>query len=367
MGSPVSAALRKAAVVRVMDQTQRPAGPRVIAWEITRRCGLRCRHCRAGARDEAYAGELSTAECRRVIESIGAFVKPVLILTGGEPMARDDVYDLASCGSAAGLRVVMAPCGPMLTPATVARLRDSGVQAISISIDGASAASHDRFRGVPGIYERTMAGLGHAIAGGMPFQINTTVTRLNVSELPAILARAVELGAQTFDLFFLVPTGRGRGLRDLELSAAQYEETLAWAEEASRTVPLRVKTTCAPQYARVLREAARSRGEDGPDPRRGIGGCMAGRGFVFISHRGILQPCGFLDLVSGDLRASGLDFRRAYEESEVFHALQDVNRYGGKCGGCEYRWVCGGCRARAFERTGDFLAEAPSCGYTPGR
>jgi len=361
-------------------------GPKVIAWELTRRCALRCKHCRGSARDEAYEGELSTAECKQVIDGIADYVKPVLILTGGEPMTRPDVYELARYAADKGMRVVMAPCGHLLTPETARKLKEAGVQCISISIDGSTPEKHDAFRGVAGAYARTMEGLQHAIDAGIQFQVNTTVTKLNVDDLPSILERAIALGAITFDLFFLVPTGRAGALRDLEISPGQAEQALQWAAEMAQSAPIRVKTTCAPHFARMVRQAPKSattaerpaghpafphgggtgHGHGGGRPVS-TGGCMAGQGFVFISHRGILQPCGFLDTPSGDLRNQDFNFRQAYEASRVFQDLRAHDRYEGKCGVCEFLHVCGGCRARAYELTGDYLAEEPQCTYVPRR
>ena len=348
-------------------------GPRVIAWETTRRCTLQCRHCRGSARDHDYAGELTTAECGRVIDSIAALcgggtpnahgkpMQPIIILTGGEPMMRDDIYELAAHATAAGIRVVMAPCGHLITPETAVRLSDAGVQAISISIDGATPEAHDAFRGVEGAYQRTMEGLGFARDVGIPFQINTTVTRENVDDLPQIHDLAVALGASKLDLFFLVPTGRGAALRDLALAPRDAEAALQWALRTSRESPLSLKITCAPHSVRIWDEA-----DAGGHPSSSAAtGCMAGKGFVFISHTGILQPCGFLDVPSGDLRSADFDFGVAYRESLVFAQLRDKSGYTGKCGACEFLNSCGGCRARAFARTGDYLSAEPGCGYIP--
>ncbi|MFC1467521.1 radical SAM protein [Verrucomicrobiota bacterium] len=330
--------------------------PVVIAWETTRRCTLRCQHCRGAALDCDYAGEFSTGEFYRTIDNIASFAKPMLILTGGEPMMRDDIYDIARYATDKGLRVVMAPCGHLITQETAAKLKASGVMAISISIDGATKASHDAFRGVPGAFKRTMEGLQHAINAGIPFQVNTTVTRQNIDDIPAIYEKAVELGAKTFDLFFLVPTGRGSDLKDLEISSEQAEELLHWVVETNRTSPIRVKTTCAPHVVRVKNEM----GEESQD-----GGCMGGKGFVFISHTGILQPCGFFDVPCGDLRAADYDFKTLYETSPVFNDLRDFSKYKGKCGACEFVALCSGCRARALSATGDYLDAEPTCGYQP--
>jgi len=359
--------------------------PRVIAWETTRRCALRCKHCRGAARDENYRGELSTEECLKVIDSIAAFAKPILILTGGEPMARDDIYTLARHATDAGLRVVMAPCGHLITPETAAKLKDAGVMAISISIDGATPEAHDAFRGVPGAYARTIEGLQHAIAAGIPFHINTTVTRDNVDDLPAIHDLAVSLGAAKFDVFFLVPTGRGSALSDLALSPTESEAALKWVLEKSRTSPMSIKLTCAPHSVRLwgqMQGEAPSVSHGGGHPGGHPGGipgghggkrppmspatgCMAGDGFVFISHTGVLQPCGFLDVASGDLRSVDLDFQRAYRESAVFASLWDKSGYEGKCGVCEFVNSCGGCRARSYAKTGDYLKAEPGCSYVP--
>ncbi len=332
--------------------------PVVIAWETTRRCNLRCQHCRGAALNCDYEGEFSTEEFYRTIDNIASFSKPMLILTGGEPMMRDDIYDIARYATDKGLRVVMAPCGHLITPETAKKMKDSGVMAISISIDGATAESHNEFRGVPQAFEKTMVGLQHAIDAGIPFQINTTVTRLNMNDVPKIYEKALELGAKTFDLFFLVPTGRGTALRDLEVSPEQAEELLRWVAETKKTSPIRVKTTCAPHVVRVKNEV----GDKSRD-----GGCMGGKGFVFISHTGVLQPCGFFDVPCGDLRAADYDFKSLYETSEIFNDLRAVEKIKGKCGQCEFLKVCSGCRARALSATGDYMAAEPTCGYVSKR
>ena len=187
--------------------------PRLIAWEVTRFCLLHCKHCRGAAQQAAYAGELSTDECRKVLDNVASFARPIIILTGGEPMSRPDIYEIASYAHGLGLRVVMAPCGVLLNDETVARIVRSGISAVSISIDGASAESHDAFRGVKGAFDACMRGIEAVKRAGLRFQINTTVSRHNVAELPAILDLATRLGAATFNPFLLVPTGRGRGSR----------------------------------------------------------------------------------------------------------------------------------------------------------
>jgi radical SAM protein with 4Fe4S-binding SPASM domain len=327
--------------------------PRVVAWEVTRRCPLACRHCRAGAQNRAYENELSTGECLRVLDTLAAFSRPMIIWTGGEPMARPDILALVRAATERGLRSVMAPCGTLVTRDALQALRDAGVTACSFSLDGSTAATHDAFRGVPGAFDNVTRAMAVAAELGMPFQVNATVSRLNRDDLPAIREQAIARGARTLDLFFLVPVGRGADLRDLSLPPAEAEAVLRWAFAMDRQGPIHVRETCAPQAVRIWHTL----GQPGQPPA----GCMGGRGFVFISHTGILQPCGFLDVPSGDLRAHGLDFKRAYETSPVFSDLRQPDRYGGACGLCAFRAGCGGCRARAHAATGDYMAAETGC------
>ena len=330
------------------------AHPKVIAWEVTRRCPLACRHCRAGACDVAYEGELATTECLRVIDSLATFAPPPMIIwTGGEPMARPDIFGLVRHATAGGIRSVMAPCGMMVTEETLTALKAAGVMACSFSLDGATAETHDAFRGVAGAFDTVNRAMDVAVSVGMPFQVNCTVSQLNRAELPAIRDITIARGARTLDLFFLVPVGRGRGLRDVSLSPADTEAVLRWAFEMDAQGPVRVRETCAPQAVRIWHAL----GRPGAKPA----GCMGGKTFVFISHTGILQPCGFLDVPSGDLRGHSLDFKRAYEASPVFKDLSDPGNYGGACGTCAFRADCGGCRARAYAATGDYMATETAC------
>ncbi len=342
-----------------------PLLPHLIAWEVTRSCPLACRHCRAAARNEPYEGELSTDEGRRLLENIAALAQPTIILTGGEPMLRDDIYDLASYADGLGLPVVMAPCGKMVDRKAVERMKRAGIRCISISLDGASPESHDAFRGVQGAFDMACRAAEAARRGGLPFQINTTVTRANRDDLPAVRDLAVRLGAEVFNPFLLVPTGRGKDLAGQELSAAEYERTLAWLAGQARDGPIRIRVTCAPHYSRLQMQRARRAGETPAEPAPFSRGCMGGKTFAFISHTGKVQICGFLDVEAGDLRAVDLDFARIWRESPLFAAVRNVDGYGGRCGACEYRRICGGCRARAFAFTGDYLAEEPFCVYRP--
>ncbi len=296
--------------------------PHIIAWEVTRRCGLKCQHCRGASTAGGYDNEFSTAECLKTIAAIARVARPMIILTGGEPLMRADILDIAGYATRSGCRVVMATCGHLLTPVIAEKLKSSGVMAVSISLDAATAAEHDAFRGVTGAFDASLRGLACLKAAGIPFQVNTTVSRLNATDLPRILDLAVVLGASAIDFFFLVPTGRGAAIADLELDAAERDNALRWIASKERTSPLRVRTTCAPQYKQFRLP------DDNPErPSPPFHGCLGGRGFAFLSHTGTLQPCGFLDIPCGDLRSVDYDFPRLVNESSVFKRMQASNPY----------------------------------------
>ena len=303
--------------------------PKIVAWEITRRCELKCQHCRGAARNCNYAGEFSTEECFKTIDALAACSKPMIILTGGEPLMREDIFEVARYASDAGCRVVLATCGHTMSLDMASKLKSSGVMAVSLSLDAATPEAHDAFRGIDGAYDKTVMAAECLKVVSIPFQINTTVSKLNIDDLPQILENAIALGAATMDFFFLVPTGRGSGISELALAPEARDRTLAWIAQQAAVAPIRVKTTCAPQYRQYVSDAS-------------FRGCMGGRGFVFISHIGVLQTCGFLDLPCGNLRESGFDFARLYKESEVFRNMRTLNPFAG-------------CPARAFARTGNYM------------
>ncbi len=344
-----------------------PLAPRLVAWEVTRRCNLSCRHCRAAADKGPYPGELSTEKCFQVIDEIAAVGKPIVILTGGDPMLRENIYEIARYGTEKGLKMVMSPCGTLLDEANARRLKEAGIDRISLSIDGATAATHDDFRRVPGAFDEVMRGIEAAKKAGIEFQINTTVTKVNLAELPDILRLAIEIGAVAFHPFLLVPTGRGKELADQELSPEQYEETLNWVYDQRGRLPLNFKPTCAPHYYRILRQREHAAGNKVTVETHGMDamskGCLGGQGFCFISYRGEVRICGFLDVKCGDLNEQG--FGDVWLNSPVFKQMRDLDGYHGRCGYCEYRRFCGGCRARAYEVTGDYLGEEPFCVYQP--
>jgi len=340
---------------------------RLVAWEITRKCNLNCVHCRAGSERGPYPGELSKEKCFGILEEIRDVGTPIVILTGGEPLMREDVFELAQRGDDLGLRMVMATNGTLVTQKIVERMKASGIKRVSISIDGADEAQHDAFRQVPGAFRGALEGTRLLREGGVDFQINTTVTRHNIGNIEKILDLSVKLGAAAHHIFLLVPTGRAKYMVNQEIDALEYEKVLHWFYDMRDQVPLHLKATCAPHYYRILRQEAHKKGEKVTFETYGLDavtrGCLGGTSFVFISNTGIVQPCGYLELNCGDLKRA--TFQSVWRDSETFKKLRDFSGYEGKCGRCEYLRFCGGCRARAYEATGNFLAEEPLCAYQP--
>jgi len=341
----------------------------MVAWEVTRSCNLACVHCRASAKRGPYEGELDTNRCKKLLDEIAAFSSPVIILTGGEPLLRPDIFEIVAYGDQKGMRMVMATNGTLVTEEIARKIIDAGIQRVSISIDGLNADSHDAFRRVPGAFAGTMAGIGAMKKAGLEFQINTTVTRVNLDQIKGIFELAVGLGAAAHHIFMLVPTGRGKDMADQEIAPADYEETLHWFYEESIRSPIQLKATCAPHYFRIFhqrkgpaREAVNEKARKGALYAM-TRGCMGGSSFCFISHTGQVQPCGYLELDCGQIKEKCLE--DIWLNSPIFQDLRDLNLYGGKCGRCEFIQVCGGCRARAYEITGDYLAEEPYCVYEP--
>jgi len=331
---------------------QREFPLRMIAWELTRNCNLNCIHCRAAASLGPHQDELTTDECIKILNEIAWFSSPTIILTGGEPLMREDIFKIIEYGSSLGLRLVMAINGTLLNREKAERLKNSGIKRISISLDGKDRNSHDSFRGVQGSYEAVMKASSILKDIGLDFQINTTVTGLNVSDLDAIMGIVKKIGACAWHVFMLVPVGRGERFKGKELNATEYERCLEWFYEKETQEGLEIKVTCAPHYYRIVKQ------------RGGVptsAGCLAGKSFMFISHRGIVQPCGYLEVPSGDLRKE--DLKDIWEKSSVFCALRDLKAYKGKCGNCRYINICGGCRARAYETHEDILGEEPYCTY----
>ena len=350
----------------------------MVAWEITRSCNLFCAHCRASSANEPYEDELSTEECLHLIDEILKVGKPVLILTGGEPLLRYDLLQVGRYAVENGLRVVMGTNGTLITEEIADKLKEMPVSRVGVSIDFPTPELQDKFRGKAGAFEAAMAGIARARQAGIEVQINSTITKLNASYLNELLGLALKAGAVAFHPFMLVPTGRGKGLEAVEMSPEEYEQTLNWVYDKQRELGDRIffKPTDAPHYLRVVRQRSREdnpQGTSSTEKPESTGrhsatnsltrGCLAGTGFCFISHRGRMQGCGYLDVEAGNIRDK--NFSEIWANSTLFRELRDLSNIKGKCGVCEYKKVCGGCRARAYEATGDYLEAEPYCIYEP--
>jgi radical SAM protein len=352
--------------------------PFTLAWEITRACALSCVHCRAEAIPQRDPRELTTEEAMGVLDQVVDLGKPILVVTGGDPMMRRDVFDILSGAVERGLKVGFSPSATRLvTRAAIERVRDVGVDMVHVSLDGSNAEVHDAFRRVAGAYQRTREIVRDVRDVGLPLQIGTTVSRHNLDDLPAIAEVVRTIGATVWNVFFLVPTGRAQ--QEAMLTPREHEAVLHWLAELSESVPFRVRTTAAQHYRRVLIQRMRAKAAAGERPKEfeltGAGyafregkapaekGVNDGKGFCFISHIGDVYPSGFLQVCAGNVRTAPLT--EIYRDSPVFRALRDPSKLQGKCARCEFNDVCGGSRARAWATTGDYLAEEPCCVYQP--
>jgi radical SAM protein len=348
----------------VSDLDRRPV---VAIWEVTRACDLRCLHCRASAMPCADPGELTTAQALDVVEQLRELAPGVLVLTGGDPLKRTDLFTIIECAVAQGLAVAITPSvTPLLTPAVIARLAAVGVSRIALSLDGPDAATHDGLRGVAGSFRATLDAIAAVRSVGLPLQINTSLTAGTLLALPATGHLVEALAPALWSVFFVVPVGRASLAHQLTPEACEtvFHHLCDWTERTG----LAVKTTAAPAFRRVVRERERrARVRDGtaadiarrPRPLA----VNDGKGFVFVSHTGEVYPSGFLPLRVGNVRHERL--AAIYRESPILRALRVDSLLGGKCGRCPFVHVCGGSRARAWAVTGDMLAQDPACVYQP--
>ena len=275
-------------------------------------------------------------------------------------MERGDIYEIARFGRDLKLRMVMATCGYLINDDTIALLKEAGIQVLSFSLDGSSAETHDEFRQAEGAFDAVINAAGIAGRAGVRFQINTTISKINIDEVPGIITLAERLGAYCFNAFILVPTGRGEKMADEILDPIRYEMLLNELLRLKLDSDIEVRVTCGPQFARICKQAR---------TKKLLGktnGCMGGRGFGFISYCGDVQTCGFLDISAGNLVENGYDFGAIWRESEFLKRIRNVSDYKGDCGACEFVGVCGGCRARAYAASGDYMAADPICNYKRG-
>ena len=328
--------------------------PRIVAFEVTRRCKMNCLHCRASAQYD-FKDDLTTDQCKKIIKSITDYNKCVLIFTGGEPFERDDIFDLINFANSCGLVVSLATCGYNFDVKKAQMLKQSGVITLSFSLDSDNAKEHDNFRQTAGAFEKTLAAIDIAKNAGLKFQINTTVTKLNADKLLALAELSEKLGAYCFNPFMLVPAGRAEGLSNIALTSKEYEKTLKAVADLKAQSKIEVRFTCAPRFAPVFKNLY-------PQSKKRAFGCLAATDFAFIGHSGDVQTCGFLKISAGNLLQTP-DFGKVWENSDFLNAIRQ-KKFSGKCGSCNYIDICGGCRARAFAQTGDYLASDPLCAYT---
>ncbi len=356
--------------------------PFIVIWETTQACDLACVHCRAKAQPLPLPGELDHEEGLALLDEIADMGAKVCVLSGGDPLKRADLPDLIRHGKIRGLRMATIPAAtPLLTREVVQALKETGLDQMALSLDASTAQAHDRFRGVPGAFEKTLQAVGWAHDAQLPVQINTVMSRHNLAEVDPMIEMIQRLGLVFWEVFFLVPVGRGAQIQGL--SAEQYAQVFAKLYRVVRSAPFIVKITEAPHFRRYIYEQRlRELGMDpqrlawnGVDlppelrqlegPRGSIGqapqAVNSGKGFVFVAYDGEVYPSGFLPLSAGNVRKASL--RAIYRTAPLFQALRDPDRLKGRCGTCEYRAVCGGSRSRAYAATGDVLAEEPCCSY----
>jgi heme b synthase len=344
--------------------------PKWIAWEITRRCNLRCVHCRSSSEMEAKGHpDFSREEAFRVIDDIAGYAKPVVVLSGGEPLVRKDAFEIARYGTEKGLRMCLATNGTLVTKEVCVDIRSSGIRIVSLSLDGSEESVHDDFRSQKGAFAGTINAARLFRENGIEFIINSSFTKRNQEEIPKVYKLAKELGASAWYMFMIVPTGRGEAIMNELISKEDYEEILDWHYDMEKEEDtMLVRPTCAPHYYRVVLQQSKKKGEK--FNRRslkfstgGAKGCIAGQLICLIDVDGNVLPCSYFPRPAGNIREKS--FREIWENSELFRELRDFKKYKGKCGSCEYINVCGGCRARAYSMHGDYLAEEPFCGYLP--
>lgn len=344
--------------------------PKWIAWEITRRCNLKCVHCRSSSElDIAGHPDFSLAEAKAIIDNIASYASPVLVLSGGEPLLREDVFDIAQYGTDQGFRMCLATNGTLVTDQICEKIKASRIRMVSLSLDGAKAETHDNFRNQQGAFAGTMEAIRLFRKHAIPFLVNSSFTVRNRHEIPEIYKLVKTLGATAWYMFMIVPTGRGEDIMGELIPEDIYEEILDWHYEVEKKEDeLLMRPTCAPHYYRIVRQKAKEEGEKVRQrtlkfSTGGSKGCLAGQLICLIDVDGEVQPCSYFPKSAGNIKTTS--FKTIWEDSELFLQLRDFKGYKDNCGKCEYAGVCGGCRARAYAMTGDFLAQEPFCSYVP--
>ncbi len=343
---------------------------RLVFWETTGGCNLECVHCRRlDVSQELMKDDLTTEESFKLVEQIAEIGDgTILVLSGGEPLFRPDIFEIAKHAKKQGLTLALATNGTLVDEAMARRIVDAGIERVSISLDGADANTHDNFRKLPGSFDAAVRGIRNLRSIGMEVQINSTIAKHNVHQVKGLYKMAQDLDAIALHIFMLVPVGCGVQIaEDQMLEPEKYEEILNWFYDISKEKRIQTKATCAPHYFRIMRQRAKEEGIQITPQTHGMAamtkGCLAGSAVCFVSHKGEVFPCGYLPVEAGNIRKQR--FKDVWENAEVFKKLRDPENLEGKCGICEYKKVCLGCRARAFYDRGSYLAEEPYCMYQP--
>lgn len=345
--------------------------PKWIAWEVTRRCNLSCVHCRSASGMNSFDTAFNTEEAKKLIDDIASFSTPVIVLSGGEPLLRQDLFEIATYGSDKGLRMCIATNGSLVTDEICEKMKAARIKMVSMSLDGSNATTHDNFRGQPGAFEGVKRAAALFNKHGIEFLINSSFTKRNQKEIPDVMKVAKGLGAKAWYMFMIVPTGRGEEIMSELISKEDYEDLLKWHYETEKNeTDMLMRPTCAPHYYRIVPQMNKLAEEGDKLERRtlkfstgGSKGCLAGQVICLITAEGDVFPCSYFPHSAGNVKQT--PFKDIWEKSQLFEDLRDFKKYKGKCGSCEYINVCGGCRARADAIYGDYLEEEPFCNYTP--
>ena len=345
--------------------------PKWIAWETTQQCNLKCVHCRCSSEMSSSQGDFTSEEGKRLLDDIAALSKPVVVLSGGEPLLRSDIFELAEYGTSLGLRMCMATNGSLVTDAVCEKMKKADIKMVSLSLDGSSAETHDNFRQSPGAFEGVVRAAELFRKSGQKFLINSSFSKRNQHDIADTFKLAKSLGATAWYMFMIVPTGRGEEIMNELISKEDYEEILDWHYQQEKLEQeLLMRPTCAPHYYRIVPQRAK---EEGVDFKRrsltfstgGGKGCIAAQSICLIDCFGNVKPCSYFHRVAGNVKQT--PFKEIWEKSEIFNDLRNFKGYKGKCGSCEFINVCGGCRARADAVYGDYMEEEPFCNYVPIR
>jgi heme b synthase len=343
--------------------------PKWIAWETTQKCNLKCVHCRCSSDMTSSEGDFTTEEGKKLLKEIADFSKPVVVLSGGEPLMRKDIFELAEYGTSLGLRICMATNGALVNDEVCEKMKKADVRMVSLSLDGSTAEIHDNFRQCPGAFDGVVRAAEYFRKHGQKFLINSSFTKRNQHDISATFKLAKSLGATAWYMFMIVPTGRGEEIMSELISKEDYEEILEWHYQQEKIEDdILMRPTCAPHYYRIVPQKAKAEGLK--FERRSLTfstgggkGCIAAQTICLIDCFGNVKPCSYFHRTAGNVKTT--QFRDIWENSEIFRDLRNFKAYKGKCGKCEFINVCGGCRARADAIYGDYMEEEPFCNYVP--